>query len=136
MQQLDIRCFDLSPGDVIGLSSLTQLTAVCLNVTEGVGDVAVAVTASRLSELRLLFLSGCGFTSPALWPAFAALTNLRALCMLCGAPELTDEALQQLQPLTQLSILEVDADADQTTQEGMAAFLEVTPALKAVKFVE
>lgn len=136
LQILRISYFDLSPSDLMGLSSLTQLTALCLSFAEHVGDVAVAVTASRLSQLRVLFVLGCGLTSPDLWPAYAALTNLTTLCMIIGGPELTDEALQQLRPLTQLETLEVDAAANKTTKEGLTGFLEVMPALEAVTFAD
>lgn len=52
--------------------------------------------------------------------------------MICGGPDLTDEALQQLRPLTQLSSFAVDENADKTTGEAMSEFLEAMPALDAV----
>jgi hypothetical protein len=52
--------------------------------------------------------------------------------MICGGPDLTDEALQQLRPLTQLSSFAVDADADKTTEAAMSEFLAAMPTLDAV----
>lgn len=77
LRALHIHYIDVSPSDLIGLASLTQLTSLVLVSVEQAGDVAVAVTVSRLSELRALLLSTCYLKSPAVWPAIATLTNLR-----------------------------------------------------------
>ena len=110
---------DMLPGDVGGLSALTNLTLLELRGDEHVRvvrDPEVAMLAGSLKQLRRLDVSGNGMSSMACLASIAQqLTQLTALCI-NGNPGVTAQGVMALTRLTRLQQLDVDRSAEVTDE--------------------
>ena len=74
----------------------------------------------RLTGLRKLFLRTLELNNKLVWVAAACLTNLQQLdCILCNGIAVTDDTVQLLAPLTNLTHLTLDSGYFYSTDDSM-----------------
>jgi hypothetical protein len=132
LEALRIAGLDVQPADAVHLTCLTSLTRLELVHCTSLGDLAAVGMACRLTGLQRLVLARCGLASPTLWPALASLTGLDCLAVLPPAPELTDDSLHLLAPLTKLEVLLIDKEALKVSDSVQSKFLQGMPHLDKI----
>jgi hypothetical protein len=128
---MQVQQLDLQNSDALQFTALSSLTALHLNETPKVGDLAVSAMICRLPRLQKLQLWGCNLESPTLWPVCATATQLVHLELGSQAPDLSEESLQLLLPLQQLTYLFVGGQqGENVSEEAWQAFMDAMPVLE------
>lgn len=128
---MQVQQLDIHNSDALQFTALSSLTALHMNETAKVGDLAVSAIICRLPRLQKLLLWGCKLESPTLWPVCATATQLVHL-ELGQAPVLSEESLQLLLPLQQLTYLFVGGQQgeENVSTGAWQAFIDAMPVLE------
>ncbi len=132
---LQLVQLDVQNSDALQFTTLSSLTALHLADAPNVNDLAVTAMVCRLPQLQKLLVWGCRLESPTLWPVFSTATQLIHLEIGACAPVLTEESLQLLLPLQQLTYLFVGGQqGENISDEAWEAFMEAMPVLSSARY--